>query len=86
MCGHIVRIDCGHGPLDTIVTNSNPGGGLDLYSASTWLKATHNQASGQAHCSVQLTNINPISGKWIFNVVAQPKEGVKNIYIVTGRI
>ena len=63
LCGHILRIDCGNGPLDIIVTNSNLGGGLDLYSTSTWPKATNNQPPGEAHCSVQLTNINPVSGK-----------------------
>ena len=36
LCGHILNIDCGHGPLDIIITNSNYGGGLDLYSQSTW--------------------------------------------------
>ena len=36
LCGHILRINCGNGPLDIIITNSNLGGGLDLYSRSTW--------------------------------------------------
>ena len=28
LCGHVLEIDCGYGPLDIIVTNSNYGGGL----------------------------------------------------------
>ena len=36
LCGHILNIDCGNGPLDIIITNSNYGRGLDLYSRSTW--------------------------------------------------
>lgn len=36
LCGHILNIDCGHGPLDIIITNSNYGGGMDLYSRTTW--------------------------------------------------
>ena len=36
LCGHILNIDCGHGPIDIIITNSNLGRGLDLYSRSTW--------------------------------------------------
>jgi hypothetical protein len=37
LCGHILNINCGHGPLDIIITNSNYGGGIDLYSRATWL-------------------------------------------------
>ena len=36
LCGHILTINCGRGSLDIIVTNSNLGGGLDLYGRSTW--------------------------------------------------
>lgn len=36
LCGHILTINCGRGPLDVIIVNSNLGGGLDLYSRSTW--------------------------------------------------
>jgi hypothetical protein len=37
LCGHVLNIQCGDGPnLDIIVTNSNQGGGIDLYSKSTW--------------------------------------------------
>ena len=56
-CGHILRINCGNGDLDIIVTNSNLGGGLDLY-ASTWSKATGNLPPGITQCSVQLTSRN----------------------------
>jgi hypothetical protein len=36
LCGHVLSINCGYGSLDIIITNSNYGGGLDLYSQSTW--------------------------------------------------
>ena len=36
LCGHVLNINCGFGPLDIIITNSNYGGGIDLYSSSTW--------------------------------------------------
>ncbi len=65
LCGHVLQIDCGHGSLEIIVTNSNYGGGLDLYSETTWPQATNNQPPGEARCSVVLTGRNPISGKKI---------------------
>ena len=57
LCGHILEIDCGKGSLKIIVTNSNLGGGLDLY-ASTWAKATGNLPPGQTRCSVQISSQN----------------------------
>ena len=51
LCGHILRVDCGNGPLNIIVTNSNLGGGLDLY-ASSWSIATNNKPPGETKCSV----------------------------------
>lgn len=36
LCGHVLTINCGFGPLDIIITNSNYGGGIDLYSQATW--------------------------------------------------
>jgi hypothetical protein len=59
LCGHILRINCGNGDLDIIVTNSNLGGGLDLYE-STWDMATNKSPPGVTRCSVQLTSQNPI--------------------------
>ena len=59
LCGHILKVNCGHGDMDIIVTNSNLGGGLDLYTSS-WGKATNNLPSGITYCSVQLTSKNPI--------------------------
>ena len=78
LCGHVLRIDCGNGALDIIVTNSNYGGGLDLYSETTWPTATNNQPPGEARCSVQLTDRNPLSGdegkkgKCILNLANKP--------------
>ncbi|UJR07340.1 hypothetical protein I4U23_011627 [Adineta vaga] len=57
LCGHILNVDCDHGSLDIIVTNSNLGGGLDLYG-STWDKLTNNKAPGITSCSVKLTDRN----------------------------
>ena len=61
MCGKILRVDCGNGPLDVIVSNSNLGGGLDLYKSS-WNQATRNAQPGQKWCRVELTNHNAIHG------------------------
>jgi len=57
LCGQVLQVDCGHGPLNIIVTNSNYGGGLDLY-ASTWDKLTKRASPGQTYCKVHLTNQN----------------------------
>ncbi|CAF4471790.1 unnamed protein product [Rotaria socialis] len=54
LCGHVLKVDCGNGPLDIIITNSNYGGGLDLYG-STWGMLTNNKPPGETHCSAQLT-------------------------------
>ncbi|CAF1527215.1 unnamed protein product [Rotaria sordida] len=60
LCGHVLKVDCGNGPLDIVITNSNYGGGLDLYG-STWSKLTNNKPPGQTYCSVQLTSRNAFS-------------------------
>jgi hypothetical protein len=57
LCGQILQVDCGHGSLNIIITNSNYGGGLDLYS-STWNKLTNNKPPGETSCTVQLTSLN----------------------------
>ena len=60
LCGHILRIDCGNGAINIIVSNSNLGGGLDLYR-STWNKATNGIDPGETKCSVELTSENPFT-------------------------
>lgn len=60
LCGHILEIDCGKGLQNIIITNSNLGGGLDLY-ASSWNKLTKNKSPGQEYCSVRFTALNPFS-------------------------
>ena len=58
LCGHILAVKCGNGPLvNVIVMNSNLGGGLDLY-ASSWNRATNNASPGVQSCSVQMTSQN----------------------------
>jgi hypothetical protein len=57
LCGQILNVNCGHGALNIIITNSNLGGGLDLY-ASTWSKLTNNKPPGESSCSVKLTSLN----------------------------
>jgi hypothetical protein len=57
LCGKVLTVNCGHGDLDIVVTNSNLGGGLDLY-ASTWAKATKNLPPGRTSCSVKLSTKN----------------------------
>ncbi|CAF0937648.1 unnamed protein product [Adineta ricciae] len=57
LCGHVLNVDCGHGSLDIIVTNSNLGGGLDLYG-STWDKLTNHKPPGITSCKVRLTDRN----------------------------
>lgn len=60
MCGKILTVNCGRGNVDIIVSNSNLGGGLDLYRSS-WNKATGGKPPGQEWCSVQLTDRNPFN-------------------------
>jgi hypothetical protein len=60
MCGHILRVDCGHGPVNIIVSNSNLGGGLDLYGSS-WDLATNHAPAGQTYCTVQMTDGKPLA-------------------------
>jgi hypothetical protein len=57
LCGHVLTVNCGKGDVDIIVTNSNLGGGLDLY-ASSWNKATNNLQPGVQRCSVRMTSKN----------------------------
>ena len=57
LCGHILKVNCGKGDVNVIVTNSNLGGGLDLYESS-WNKGTNNLSPGIQYCSVQLTSLN----------------------------
>jgi hypothetical protein len=54
LCGHVLKLNCGNGDVNIIVSNSNLGGGLDLYQ-STWTKANGNLPAGITYCSVQLT-------------------------------
>ena len=62
LCGHILDIDCGNGPLSIIITDSNLGGGLDLYTSS-WNKATNNAPAGITKCTVALSNKNPFKSE-----------------------
>jgi hypothetical protein len=57
LCGQILEVNCGYGSLDIIITNSNYGGGLDLY-ASTWDILTNQKPPGETSCSVALTSRN----------------------------
>ena len=59
LCGHILELNCGNGKMNIIITNSNLGGGLDLY-ASSWNKATNYLSPGIQYCTAQLTDLNPI--------------------------
>jgi len=66
LCGHVFQINCGHGPLNIIVTNSNLGGGLDLYSQTSWPKATANAPPGDKFINVlrsAFTRADPKSAK-----------------------
>lgn len=58
LCGHILTVDCGNGPTNVIISNSNLGGGLDLYKSS-WDKITRSKPPGVQQCSVFLTDKNP---------------------------
>ena len=55
LCGHVLRVNCGRGALNVIVTNSNLGNGLDLYT-SAWRRATNSMSPGITSCSVQMTS------------------------------
>jgi len=60
LCGHVLQVNCGKGILNIIVSNSNLGGGLDLY-ASSWNKATNYLSPGQQYCSIQFTSQNSLT-------------------------
>ena len=65
LCGQVLRVDCGNGPVDAVVAstcnlNSNSCG-VDLIR-KTWNKATGNKSPGVVNCRVSLTNRNPING------------------------
>jgi len=57
LCGHILSVNCGGSTVNVIITNSNLGGGLDLY-LSSWNKATNYASPGVTSCSVQMTSKN----------------------------
>jgi hypothetical protein len=76
MCGHVLRLNCGNGNVDLIISNSNLGGGLDLY-ASAWNLATNNAAPGQKYCTVQRTDGLPLAS-YSGPVCYYSPEGEKN--------
>uniref|UniRef100_A0A915JBS5 Apple domain-containing protein n=1 Tax=Romanomermis culicivorax TaxID=13658 RepID=A0A915JBS5_ROMCU len=77
LCGHVLNIDCGNGAMDIIITNSNYGGGMDLYSDATWPRATNNKPPGEARCSAQLVNKNSIAGS-SYQCFYKPGTGTNN--------
>ena len=64
-CGHIVEVNCGHGPLNIIVTDLNVGGGLDLYTSS-WKKVTKSMPPGVTYCSIMLSKLSAFKSKGNF--------------------
>ena len=64
LCGQVLRVDCGNGPVDAVVAstcnlNSNSCG-VDMIG-KTWRQVTGNASPGVVDCSVSLTNRNPIN-------------------------
>ncbi len=73
LCGHIISINCGNGDLDIIVTNSNLGGGLDLYG-STWDRATSFKPPGETKCSAKLQSKSIFTySLWCISTLVQKK-------------
>uniref|UniRef100_A0A0P5KGU7 Uncharacterized protein n=2 Tax=Daphnia magna TaxID=35525 RepID=A0A0P5KGU7_9CRUS len=65
LCGQVLRIDCGNGPVDAVVASTcnlnSDSCGVDMIG-KTWRQATANKPPGIVDCSVSLTNRNPIRG------------------------
>ncbi len=61
LCGKVLQIDCGSGPVDAVVVTTCSACGVDMIG-KTWRKATGNQAPGVVDCSVSLTDRNAIRG------------------------
>lgn len=78
LCGHVLTVNCGHGNLDIIITNSNLGGGLDLYG-STWDILTNRQPPGRTKCSGNLSSRNPMSVP-AYSCYYKPGTGKNNKY------
>jgi hypothetical protein len=81
LCGHILTVNCGNGDVDVIVTNSNLGNGLDLYTSS-WNKATNNALPGERWCNVRMTskNIFTFNGYVCYHATGETKnEWYRNV-------
>ncbi|CAF1508701.1 unnamed protein product [Adineta ricciae] len=74
LCGHVLNVDCGHGSLDIIVTNSNLGGGLDLYG-STWDKLTNHKPPGITSCKRNIGLLNT-NGRIVVKATIDGRSGV----------
>lgn len=66
LCGQVVRVDCGHGPVDAVVASTcnlgSPSCGVDLIG-KTWRRVSAGRSPGIVeNCLVTLTNRNPLSG------------------------
>ena len=61
LCGQVLEIDCGNGPVDAVVVTTCGNCGVDMIG-KTWRKATGDRPPGVVDCGVSLTNKNPIRG------------------------
>ena len=66
LCGQVLQVDCGNGPVDAVVASTcnlgSPSCGVDLIGKS-WRRVSANRPPGIVdNCKVTLTNRNPISG------------------------
>jgi hypothetical protein len=85
LCGQVLQVDCGHGPVNAVVASTcNLGSnscGVDMIT-KTWNKATGWQGPGIEHCTVTLSSQNPMSGGP--RCYARPDSGgIDNAYYVS---
>jgi hypothetical protein len=84
LCGQVLRIDCGNGPVDAVVASTcnlnSDSCGVDMIG-KTWRRATSNKTPGIVDCSVSLTNRNPINGNDAI-CYYRPNSETNNAYFV----
>jgi hypothetical protein len=87
LCGQVLRIDCGNGPIDAVVASTcnlnSDSCGVDMIG-KTWRRATSNKSPGIVDCSVSLTNRNPLNGNDAICYYRPNSETTNNYYAILG--
>ncbi|XP_046438937.1 uncharacterized protein LOC124190356 [Daphnia pulex] len=87
LCGQVLRIDCGNGPIDAVVASTcnlnSDSCGVDMIG-KTWRRATSNKPPGIVDCSVSLTNRNPLNGNDAICYYRPNSETTNNYSVILG--